>query len=307
MEKEAEIVTQEQDVSDNSDVTNQEPSNNDDNSNEDLNNGEPDKNTEADGGEQESRFKTIEDATKSFNELHKKYGEQSNEIGELRKKAELAEKLQQEIDAKKLQTAKDNGFDTVQEFENNQEVVRYEADEYAKYVNECDYPDEMVRMLAEYRNNPTEELRRAIEAEFPVDTLKKVAGNVAILKGQLQQKQNEALEEEVYNSAREYLDKNVNEYSEKFKNPAFAALYGEAFRAYGCELDTKKFIELMDNFANSVIKAAGIKNGIALENSSATDEIAGLTNTNNTLPQAQEKNILEMSEEEVRKELKKYK
>lgn len=302
--EEVEIVeTQEQDVSDNSDVETQEPAETNADNSEDDSNKEPDETDAQD--EQGSRFKSIEDATKSFNELHKKYGEQSNEIGELRKKAELADKLQQEIDAQKLQTAKDNGFDTVQEFENNKEVVQFEADEYAKHVNECDYPDEMVKMLVEYRQNPSEELRRAIEAEFPVDTLKQVAGSVAIKKGQLQQKQNEALEQQIYESAREYLDKNVNEYAEEFKNPAFAAMYGEAFRALGCDLQTDKFVKLMKDYADSVIKAAGIKNGIALENSNETDEIAGLTNSDGK-NQPESKNILEMSEAEIRRELKKY-
>ena len=62
----------------------------------------------------------------------------------------------------------------------------------------------------------------------------------------------------------------------------------------------------MRQYAQSVIKANGIKNSIALENSNATDEIAGLTGVGSSQPAPQEKNILEMTEDEVRKELRKY-
>lgn len=300
---EATIENQDVQVADNSaDLGTQEPSNDD---NSQTQNQEPAQTQEA--TEQVGKFKTLEDANKSYLELEKKFGEQSNEVGDLRKKADLAEKLQRQIDEQALKTAQDNGFNTVQEFENHQEVIKFEADSYAKYLKECEFPEEMVNMLAEYRRNPSKDLLNAIEAEFSVDTVKKVAGDVAILKGQLQQKENEALESQVYNSAREYLDVNVNKYSEKFQNPAFAALYGEAFRAFGCDLDTDKFVSLMDDYASSVLKAAGIKNGIALENSQITDEIAGLTNTTSNSPRGQEKNILEMTEDEMRKELRKYK
>lgn len=307
MDLEATIeAPQDETITDNSvDVETQEPSDNGDNS--EAQKQEP---VENEGGQQEAKpettFKSFEEAVKSYSELQKKLGETSNELGELRKKAELAEQLQEQLNSQKLQTAQENGFNSVQEFENHQEVVKYEADMYAKCIQECEFPEEMVNMLAEYRRNPSKELLNTIEAEFSVDTVKKVAGDVAILRGQLQQREAEALENQVYNSAREYLDTNVNKYSNEFKNPAFAALYGEAFRAFGCDLDTDKFVSLMNNYATSVIKAAGIKNGIVLENTQATDEIAGLTNNVSNSPRGQEKNILEMTEDEMRKELRKY-
>ena len=308
MGTEATLDTAQTEVSDNSiDTTSQqEPSDNGDNS-QGAANQEPENSGEGtENGQKNPKFKTYEDALAGYAELEKKLGEQSNELGELRKQAEVAKELQKQIDAQKLQEAQSKGFDSVEEFETNHEVVNFEADEYAKYLDKCDYPEEMVKLLAEYRKNPSPETLSLIEADFPVEVLKQVAGNVAILKGQLQEKRNEALSNQVYNSAKEYLDVNVNKYEQEFKNPAFAALYGEAFRAYGCDLDTDKFVSLMRQYAQSVIKANGIKNSIALENSNATDEIAGLTGVGSSQPAPQEKNILEMTEDEVRKELRKY-
>lgn len=289
------------DLTDNSeDFNEQEPADNVDNSDNSENQKEPE-NNQPDG----SKFKTIEDATKSYAELEKKLGEQSNELGELRKKAELAEKLQQQIQEQELKKANEKGFDTIEQYQYNQELVNFEANLYLKHLQECEFPDEMQRLLAEYVKNPSDEIRNTIETEFPIDTLKQVAGEVAIFKGQLIQKANEALEQEVLNSAKEYLDTYVNKYSNDFKNPAFAALYGEAFRALGCNLQTDKFVSLLKAYGNSVLQAAGIKNAVNSENSQATDEIAGLTNIADV--STNEKNILEMSEDEIRRELKKYK
>lgn len=291
-----------EDLTDNSeDFYEQEPADDVDNSDNSESQKEPE-NNQQDG----SKFKTIEDATKSYAELEKKLGEQSNELGELRKKAELADKLQKQFQEQELKKANERGFDTIEQYQNNQELINYEANLYLKHLQECEYPDEMKRLLAEYVKNPSDEIRNTIETEFSIDTLKQVAGEVAIFKGQLQQKVNEALEQEVYNSAKEYLDTYVNKYSDEFKNPAFAALYGEAFRALGCNLNTDKFITLLKEYGNSVLQAAGIKNSVIKENSLATDEIAGLSNiTDSSL--GNEKNILEMSEDEIRRELKKYK
>ena len=51
------------------------------------------------------KFKTQDELVKAYTELEKLHGQQSNELGELRKKAEQADKLQEQIDAQKLQEA----------------------------------------------------------------------------------------------------------------------------------------------------------------------------------------------------------
>jgi len=305
MGQEATIENTQPEVTDNSsEITNQEPSN-DDNSNGQPQQ-EPENNEGEGGNQQESKFKTYEEAIKGYAELEKSYGKQSTELGELRKKAELADKLQAQIDEAKLLEAKNNGFETVQEFEDNKEIVNHVADTYAKHLNQCEFPEQTLKLLKEYRSNPTAETLELIEADFPIEVIKQVAGSKEVLKGQLQQRQNEALENQIYTSAKEYLDTNVNKYSQEFSNPAFAELFGEAFRAYGCDLEADRFVSLMRQFAITEAQRMGYKRDIAQENIDATDEIAGLTNGASTLPRGQEKDILSMSEEEMRREIRKY-
>lgn len=244
------------------------------------------------------KFDNLEAALQGYLNLEKKLGEQSNELGTLREKAKKADELEQKLNAQALQEANNNGFNTVKEFENHKEVVKAEADAYAKRLNDCEFPDEMINLLKEYRNNPSIELRQTIESQFSTDTLKDVAAEMAIFKGQLQAQEQEALYKQIEDTAKAYLEENVDKYAEEFKNPAFAKLYGEAFRAYGCDLVSETFVNLMHEYRDSVLKEAGIKNELNRQNNSETDEIEGLTNTNST-SQTITGNLLTMDENEM--------
>lgn len=294
-------------LTDNSDYVENgnEPTDNEGDNSSQQNDQEPDKNNDdatADHKNQ-SKFATLEEATKAHAELQKKLGLQSNELGDLRKQAEEAKQLRERIANLELQEAKNKGFETVKDYQTSKEEANFTANEYAKYIEEVEYPDEMIKMLKEYRDNPSSELLDAIESRFSVETIKNVAGQNAIFKGQLAARENQALEEQVTESARAYLNENVLKYKEEFNNPAFAALYGEAFRAYGCDLQTDKFVELMKNYADSVIKANGMKNKISKENSDETDEIAGLNNSSASNKYHSGKSLVNMSASELDKRL----
>ena len=265
---------------------------------------EPEQKEEVEEEQQQGQFKSLEDATKSYQELQKLNGRQATELGELRKIKEAYDKQQAEINAQKLQEAQNKGFETVVAYENNQELTKFQVNEYSKHLNEVDYPDEMKNLLAQYLVNPSAELLDTIEAEFPISVVKDIAGKSELYKGQLQQKESEALAVQLEESARNYLNANVNKYQEDFKNPAFQELYGEAFKALGCDLDSEKFVRLVRNFADSVIKANGIKTGIENENKSATDEIAGLS-VGNAQSSNGEKLLTDMSPDELKQYLRK--
>jgi hypothetical protein len=275
-----------------------EPLENNDNS-EENNNVEPENNVEEEPQQQQGKFSTLEDANKGYAELEKKLGQQSNELGELRKQAEEVAKFKEQMENMQLLEAQKNGFQDVKTYENHKEVANFVAEEYAKHIQECEFPDEMVKLLDEYRKNPSNDLLETIESQFPLETIKDVAGKNQLFKGQLEQREVQALEDEVMQSARDYLNENVTKYVEDFKNPAFAALYAEAFKAYGCDLQTDTFVNLMRAFADEVLKQHGIKNGISQENKNATDEIAGLTMGADTNKKSNGKSLLQMSGQEL--------
>ena len=288
-------VMESDEQTDNSEIEENDEPSNDDNSQDDDK--EPESKEETDA--EKSRFASIEEATKAHAELQKKLGLQSNELGELRKKVAAAEEREA---SKKLQEAQSKGFETVNEYENSKEVATFTADRYAEHINECEFPDEMNKLLEEYRKDPNDELLEAIESQFSLGTIKKVAGKTEHFKGELQARDTEALLTEIKDSAANYLNENVSKHQELFKNPAFAALYGEAFRAYGCDLDTDKFVELMVNFAETVKKAEAIKKGINDENDDETSEIAGVSSVGSSGTKGG-KSLLTMSSAELDKRL----
>ncbi|MBQ2175857.1 MAG: hypothetical protein II453_12615 [Alphaproteobacteria bacterium] len=243
------------------------------------------------------KFKSQEELLKAYTELEKLQGNQSAELGELRKKAELADKLQEQIDSKKLEEANKNGFETVKAYENHKEMAKFEANAYRKHINECDFPDEMENLLRELEKNPTKELRDTIKSQFPIETIENVAGEKKLFEGQLEAQEQQALYQQLETSARGYLDEVVPKYTKEFENPAFGQIFGEAFRAFGCDLNTEALVNLLHQYVDYANKANNIKSEINKENSNATDAIAGVANTGGGKGNPVGSNLLDLSDE----------
>ena len=295
-----------EEIADNSEVIENDEPVQADNSETEQETKEPETKEEVVNEQPKGKFNTIEEATRGYAELEKKLGQQSNELGELRRYKQEQENA---IKAQKEKEAQENGFETVQEYVDHKAVAEHIASAYKKHLSECDYPEEMEALLNQYKANPTDELLETIEAEFPLSTVKNIAVGVDLFKGELQQKAQEAQIEELTQSAKEYLSENVNKYKEEFKNPAFAVLYGEAFKALGCSLDTDLFVNMLNEFAKEVIKADGFRKEVAKENTDATDEIAGLSlgNSAKQSDSLSEKLLTDMTQEELEQYLTKHK
>ena len=276
--------------SDNSETLDTEPTDNVDNS-------ETQEDKEPDTEENQGKFSSLEESNKAYAELEKKLGEQSNELGELRKQAEAYMNLQKELEQQELAKAQEKGFDSIQEWNDSKEIAQFRADELAKHLNVLDYPDEMIKLLAEYRENPSEDLYKLIRDEFPIEVLEDVAEKTAVIKGQLQQKQQEALNQQAVEQLQGYLEVEVPKYAEELKNPAVVALFAEGLTAYGTNLQTDKFFKLLNDYKTSILQQAGIQTGINDENSNDTDELTGITsNKGSANPNVDEKNVLDMSD-----------
>lgn len=295
------------------DVVTQEPDGVNEVANDEVNETiEPAEDTESDNSQEQTqepepqgRFKTLEDANKSYEELQKKLGLQSNELGELRKKAELADKLQAQMDSRKLEEANNNGFETVKAYEDSLELNKFEADAYRKHIHECDFPDEMVKLLDEMGKSASvsKELRETIESQFPLETIKSIAGEKKIYEGQLEARQQQALYDELESSARGYLNETVPKYAKEFENPAFGQLFGEAFKAFGCDLRADDLVNLLHQYVEFANKANNIQSEISKENSNATDAIAGVASTGSSKGNSIGSNLLNLSDEAAAKRI----
>lgn len=230
-------------------------------------------------------FDNLDKAIESYKNLQKKMGEQSTELGNLRKQAEELAVLKE----KQEKFAKHYGYETVEEMETAQldneyklQLASFEADEYAQYIDQTDYPDETRNLLLQYRKAPTDELLNMIEGEFSNEIIKKIAGKKAIFEQELNNSKQEQLNNQTMNSLQEYLNVEVPKYPDEFNNPAFTALYAEAFKTYGTNLDTARFVNMMRDFANSITKNNALNKSIEQQNIDSTSEIAGISSNNST-------------------------
>lgn len=296
-----------QDLTDNSELENSEPSNED---NSDISDKEPEQNTDnTNKTDSNVTFTDLDTANKSYQELQKKLGEQGLELGDLRKKSDELTELK-EKQSKFLQKL---GFNSLEEYENKQREIQYdedvskfEANRYLDYINEAEFPDEVKRLITLYHSSTGEDKRQvldSIEANFSTEIIKRVAADVAMYRGQLDGEKRQALEEQQLNTARSYLQNVVQKYQDEFKNQDLVMLYGEAFKTLGPDLNTDYFMDLCLKLKKSWQAEALAAHNIQVENENTKDRISDSTTSRNNVDT---KDILDMSEDEIRKELKKY-
>lgn len=276
-----------------------------------VDNSEPDETNKPDSESTEElilgKFKTNEDVQTAFTEQEKQIGKMSNEIGELRKVKEQFEKLSQE----RNDIAKAYGFDSVEAMQQasmqlkaDQDVVNFTADEYAKHADECEFPNEMRALLLQYKNNPSQDLLDTIEEEFSKNTLKEVAQNLAIKKGQLEQQKQQALFEQEAASVNQYLNDVTTKYADEryFGDEAFKSLFADLFKSFGTNLHADYAIEKLEAYVQSRISKELKAKALKSENAHATDAIEGLSGEQ--ADEASGKSVLEMSEAELKKALR---
>lgn len=264
----------------------------------------------ADDNKQElilGKFKSQEDLIKAYSSLEQAQGKKAQELAELKEKAERLsqlEKQQQEI-------AELYGFNNVDELRNHQnqkkvdkDLANFVADEYAKHLQECEYPDEMRDLLLQYKANPSSELLTTIKNEFPLNVIEDIAVNISKYKGQLEQVKHQALEKEELERAGNYLKENIAKYDDDryFKNQDFQGIYQELFKAFGTDLNTDYTVQMIEKYVQSRIQLHEKNKAKNIENDKATSSLSGFSD--DSTGSGTSKSVLDMSPEELSKALR---
>lgn len=97
-----------------------------------------------------------------------------------------------------------------------------------------------------------------------------------------------------------YLEEVKKKYDkpEYFQNPSFNAIYGAAFKALDCNLDTEEFINLLDNYVSSRIEAVERKNSANRETQQILESMGYSKNPKTTFVPLK-KRLDEMTPQEV--------
>lgn len=268
---------------------------------------ETEEEAEEDNGEELilGKFKTQDDLIKAYNELQSSQGKKSQELAELKEKAEKVDSLMKE----QQEIAELYGYKNVDELRASQtqkkvdkDLANFIANEYEKHLDSCEYPDEMKSLLAEYRKTSDKDILATIKNEFPIDVIEDIAININSYKGQLDNIKHQALEQEEMARAGEYLKENIAKYDDEryFKNQEFQGIYTELFKAFGTDLNTDYTIDMIEKYVQSRIKAYEKNKSKKIENDSLTDSFGNI-NKNDNLPT---KGVLDMSPEELSRALR---
>lgn len=251
------------------------------------------------------KFKSQDDLIKAYTSLEQNQGKKAQELAELKQKAELVDSLQKQ----QQEIAELYGFKNVEELNNFQnqkkvdkDLANFVADEYAKHLGQCEYPDEMRSFLLQYKQDPNSELLTTIKNEFPLDVIEQVAVNIHGYKGQLEQIKHQALEQQEIERAGNYLKETIAKYDDDryFKNNEFKAIYTELFKAFGTDLNTDYTVDMIEKYVQSRIAQHEKTKSMRSENDKLTDSFGGLSTESTT----GSKSVLDMTEEELSKALR---
>lgn len=248
----------------------------------------------------------IGNVLKSYKELEPLLNEKANwqkERAELLKAKEELEEINKLNEAK----AQEAGYDSVLDMQHEYDIAYLEANEYAKYLQYIENPEEVREMLIDYANNPRPELLEEIELEFAPDINKKVA----ILSDRERQKfeQQKAQDKKTLYMAgiEEIISKSVDTHEELFGYEPFKNMFVNALQKYGDKFtyeDAEMLMSTMEQMKELFIADFEKQAGVKLQNTKATDALAAL-NSYGSAPVASQritnKDIDNMSQSELAK------
>ena len=252
----------------------------------------------------------IANILKSYKELEpllaQKKAWEEERAGLLKSKEEL-----DAINRQKEQDAIDSGYSSLQDMNQKKEIAKIEVSEYKQYVQYTDEPAEVLKLLEQYAENPSEELMEQIEIEFAPEINKKVA-----IKADRKEREFEALNEQSaqtqkYTNMESVISQSVEANSELFGYKPFHDLFTRTLYRFGDNFtfeDAQVLMQAVNDLKLAFQQEFANEKNIKLENDKAINSIASI-NTNSSAPvasQYSDADLKKMSPSELAKVISKY-
>ena len=252
----------------------------------------------------------IANILKSYKELEpllaQKKAWEEERAGLLKSKEEL-----DAINRQKEQDAIDSGYSSLQDMNQKKEIAKIEVSEYKQYVQYTDEPAEVLKLLEQYAENPSEELMEQIEIEFAPEINKKVA-----IKADRKEREFEALNEQsaqtqMYTNMESVISQSVEANSELFGYKPFHDLFTRTLYRFGDNFtfeDAQVLMQAVNDLKLAFQQEFANEKNIKLENDKAINSIASI-NTNSSAPvasQYSDADLKKMSPSELAKVISKY-
>lgn len=249
----------------------------------------------------------VDKLTKSYKELEPLINEKAEwqkERAELLKSKEQLDAILNQQNEQNEIFAKERGYNSTQEMQKAYEIANYEANEYAKYLQYIDEEDRNIveRMLVDYANNPSDELMRDIELEFPPEVNKRIA----VQSYQLEQNfNNQAIESnnvQRMTNLENIIKQSVEADEKIFDYEPFHNLYVNTLQKYGDNFtfeDSMALINTFNQMKDLYRKEFEKEYGIENENKKATDKLASISASTSAPAVTFEKDINKISKQEL--------
>jgi len=248
----------------------------------------------------------IQKLAKSYKELEPLVNQKAaleKENAELLKYKEQVEKEQKQRE----QDAINAGFNSVNDMQFEYELANYTANNYARYLNQCEEPNEVRRMLIDYANNPSQELLEEIELEFSPSVIRNVSAAEERARMQHQQDVAQQAQTMRMTNIEGTISQLCEKYNELLQDEDTKQLLVDTIQKYGENFS----FEDGDRLLTYIAKVKGIAKeqkdaSIKQANAKTTDKLAGISGTNSAPSTPQEPDISKMSQDELEKYLSKF-
>lgn len=257
-----------------------------------------------------------EDGTVNVDNLLKSYKELEPLVNEKnswqKERAELlkAKETLDSINKEKEQKAIEAGYESAEDMQFVYDLAYTEANEYAKYLNLADNPEEVRKMLIEYANNPSEDLMEQIELEFAPSINKKVGIASDRFKQNYEAIRQQNEDAAKYASIENVVKQSVQANKELFDYEPFKTLFTNTLSKYGNNFTFDDAQALMNAFSQmrTLFEAEfEKKRKTESENNAAKENIAALNHSNSapSVERYSNVDIDKMTAEELNKAISK--
>lgn len=248
---------------------------------------------------------------KSYKELEPLINEKAawqKERAELLKVKEQLDNINKMNETK----AQEAGYESARDMQASYELAYLEANEYAKYLQFTENPEEVREMLIEYANNPNPDLLEEIELEFAPEVNKRVAVFSDREKQKYEQQKVQERNTIYMAGIEDIISKSVDAHEELFRYEPFKNMFVNTLQKYGSNFtyeDAEVLMNTMEEMKGLFLADFEKQAGIKLQNKKATDALAALDNYGSAPAESQRitnSEIDNMSQGELSKLIRQY-
>lgn len=260
--------------------------------------GVPDKFKNKDGSIDVSKL------AKSYRELESMQSSKATQYEQDRAELEALRKEKKEEAERREKEALEAGYESQMDMEQAFTVANFEANEYMKYLQYTDDPEEVEKLIIKYNNTADPAILEEIQMEFSPQITTRIAVQADRIKQDFEKQKAEFEQTQMMGNIENVLGQTVSENPEHFAHKPMKDLFINILGKYGNNFtfaDAKLLLGTFDEMKEIYRQEFAKEHGLKIANDKATDKLAAITGTNSAPAASQKTSIDKMSNVELAK------